>query len=927
MAREDYQKRIAGYALSTNSLLEKMLMVTEETFSAIEDVHSVVVQGLAVSDKTAEILQKQNDILTEIRDLLKDPSKAAKSSGGGGGGPKLSKLAQAGGLVAIMGLGIITFTTAFKMAGAVSPSDIQSAIMVSLAMIPISFAFAKVVEAIPTSIIMNPVFMVKVTLSMVAMAAGYALIATAIRFTPMLNGDKLLNAVAVAGVFYIVGSIFAKLMVALTNNGLFGFFMNRNRVEKTMASMVIMAGALVVIALAVSFTPRITIQQAGAFAVVSFAMIPLAIAFRQLKWVFVLSRKFKISDVKKTAIMLGLVALAIVPLGWAATMIPALNPRVIDSLFSLALVMIPISIIVSLITSAITGGGSKGMMNRVLGPAAPKPKKEKKLDKKAVLQWIGISLLAVGALVLVAIGLSKAAPYLAGALTTISSLDLKAMLKLIFVVGLAGFVVAGIVSLMRGKGERSSSGGFLGIAGGSRSSKAGKISMKDMVVGALALPVVALGLVATAWVFQLFPDTFKSPDIMWVAASSVALLLFSIPFAALTYMASKFSTTDMIMGMVAVAVLSLAILAVAYALSILPDSYTNIPIGWALSAAIAITIFAIPVTVIGLIATSGVGGMGILLGVVGMIVIAAGMLAVAWILSYIPADKLANVAKGLTTALLAPVNGIIDVFKRLKEEIGIDNLLPLAGGIIALSVALLALAGATVGIAAGGVISALGNVATAIADSVAKFFGGEKTKGPLEILEILTNKVGKIEQLAPAINTVASSLAKIAMYSGRAIDNLNRWLTTLTTASFDKQAAALERIANAYTKVSTASRTMNVEGIQKTTEMIKALAYLSEVGGDNAMEKLGDSLISAVKELANMIANFDETVKEQGNNSASVTGGLKDAVSGLINKFSSLGSSGGSTDSGGSDFDSDEVVDVLERVLRQLQTGVKTIPA
>ena len=192
---------------------------------------------------------------------------------------------------------------------------------------------------------------------------------------------------------------------------------------------------------------------------------------------------------------------------------------------------------------------------------------------------------------------------------------------------------------------------------------------------------------------------------------------------------------------------------------------------------------------------------------------------------------------------------------------------------------------------------------------------------------LVRHKVGKIEQLAPAINTVASSLAKIAMYSGRAIDNLNRWLTTLTTASFDKQAAALERIANAYTKVSTASRTMNVEGIQKTTEMIKALAYLSEVGGDNAMEKLGDSLISAVKELANMIANFDETVKEQGNNSASVTGGLKDAVSGLINKFSSLGSSGGSTDSGGSDFDSDEVVDVLERVLRQLQTGVKTIPA
>jgi TM2 domain-containing membrane protein YozV len=925
MAREDYQKKIAGYTLSTNSLLEKMLMVTEETFSVIEDVHSVVVQGLAVSDRTAEILEKQNDILTEIRDLLKDPSKATKGSGGGRG-PKLGKLAQAGGIVALMGLGIITFTTAFKMAGGVSPNDIQSAILVSLAMIPVSHAFAKVIEAIPTSMIMNPKFMVRATLSLAAMAAGYALIAVAIRATPIISGPQLMNSIAVAGVFYIVGSIFAQLLVALTHNGLFSFFMNKNRVQQTMGSMVIMAGSLLLIALAVSLTPRITLQQAGAFAIVSLAMIPLAIAFKQLKWVFVLSRKFKVSDVKKTAIMLGIVALAIIPLGFAASLVPALNPRVIDSLFSLAMVMIPISIIVSLITSAITGGGNKGMMNRVLGPAAPKEKKEKKpIDKGSVVKWIGISLLAVGALVLVAIGLSKAAPYLAGALTTISSLDMGAMLKLIFVVGLAGFIVAGIVNLMRGKGESTSTGGFLGIYGGSKSSSGGKISMNDMIVAALALPVVALGLVATAWIFQLLPEKFNTPPVMWTVGAALSILLFSVPLTALSFMSKKIGSKDMINGMIAMTVISFSILIVAYAFSLLPDKYVSIPVGWSIGAAIALTIFGIPLFILGKMGAGGI--QAILYGAAGAILIAVAILAISWILSYIPADKLASVASGLTTALLAPVNGIIDVFGRLKNEIGIENLLPLAGGIIALSVALMTLAGASVGIAAGGVISAIGNVATAIADSVAKFFGGEKSKGPLEILEFLTNKVGAIEKLAPAITTVATGLGKVAMYSGSALDNLNKWLTTLTTSSFDKQANALERIANAYTKVSTASRTMNVEGIQKTTEMIKALAYLSEVGGDNAMEKLGDSLISAVKELANMIANFDETVKEQGNNSASATGGLKDAVSGLINKFNSLDSSGGSIDSGGSDFDSDEVVDVLERVLRQLQTGVKTIPA
>jgi len=878
MAREDYQKKIAGYALSTNSLLEKMLMVTEGTFSVIENVHSVVVKGLAVSDRTAEILLQQNDILTEIRDLLQDPSKAAKSGKGSKEGPKLSKLAKAGGLVALMGLGIITFTTAFKMAGAVSPSDIQSAIMVSLAMIPISFSFAKVIEAIPTSIIMNPIFMIKATISMFSMATGYALIATAIKFTPSLNGEKLLNAIAVAGVFYVVGSIFAKLLVAFTHNGLLGFFMNRRRVEQVMASMVIMAGALVVIGLAVAFTPRITMQQAGAFAIVSFAMIPLAIAFKQLKWVFVLARKFQVADVKKTAIMLGIVALAIIPLGWAATMIPTLNPKTIDSLFSLALIMIPISIIVSVITSAITGSGNKGIMDRVLGPAAPKPKKQKKpIDKNAILEWIGISLLAVGALVLVAIGLAKAAPYLKNALSTISSLDLGAMLKLIFVVGLAGIVVATIVNLMRGK-EREGTTGMMSILGGRSSSKSGKMSVNDMIVGALALPVVALGLVAAAWIFQLLPKKFKSPDIEWTVVSSAALLLFSIPFAALTLIASKFSVKDMIMGMVAVAVLSLSILAVAYALSILPNSYTNIPIDWAISAAIALTIFALPVAVIGLIATSGVGAMGIILGVVGMIIIAAGILAVAWIFSYIPADKLASVAKGLTEALLVPINGIVDVLARIKNEIGIEALVPLAVGIIAISVSLITLAAATASVAAGGLFESIAGVGTTFFGAVSEFFGGKRKKGPLEILTELVGMSPQIAILAGDMQVLTNAFVGIIgklteSNISRLVRGVNSMILTdemmknknrySVAGYFKAYPIFLRKVASGYAAIAKAQNSMDIQVLGKTTEMIKALAYLNEVGGDNAMAKLGDALINAVKELAGMLRQLGTDINQQ----------------------------------------------------------------
>lgn len=44
--------------------------------------------------------------------------------------------------------------------------------------------------------------------------------------------------------------------------------------------------------------------------------------------------------------------------------------------------------------------------------------------------------------------------------------------------------------------------------------------------------------------------------------------------------------------------------------------------------------------------------------------------------------------------------------------------------------------------------------------------------------------------------------------------------------------------------------------------MFKALAYLTENGGEDAMATLGDSLIEAVKELASMIANFEQTVED-----------------------------------------------------------------
>ena len=923
----DIQKKTLGYAISSNSLLERLVEMSEENYRVTTKVEAAVTGTLSISQRIADSLDTQTSILLEIRDLLKDPTKTVKSSGGKGG--DIKKLGNAGGVVALMGLGLVTFIGAFMMAGKVGTREIASAIGVAIAMIPISKAFANVIEEMPTSIVSSPVMMMKMMLALSVMAFGYLAIAVAIRATPTLEPKKLLNAIAVSGVFFIVGSVFAKLLEAMTNRGLFGFFMNRNRVQQTMGSMVIMAMSLVVIGIAITAMPMITMAKAGAFAIASLALIPLAIAFKQLKFVFVLSRKFKVKDVAKTAVMMGIVAMAMVPLGYAASLIPPIDPSVAASLFGIGMAMIPVAFIVQLIGNAISG---KSVMNRVLGPGAPKEKKEKKMPTPMdVIKWSGVAVVAVGALAVIGLILAKAAPSIIKGLNAIRPLDMMAMGKLIITLLGIGLVVGMVVNLMRGKGSSSSSGGFLGIIGGSKKSKQGKISLNDMIVGALAMPVLALGLVATAYIFQMLPGEFKTPPIEWTLGSAAAVLLFSIPFFAVSKMVANVGIKNAAMGMLGMAVISLSILAVAYALSLLPNTYTPIPIAWSLSVAIALTIFAIPVTIIGLIATSGVGGVGILLGAVGMIVIAATMLAVAWILSYIPADKLANVAKGLTDGLLAPVNGIVDVLARLKNEIGVENLVPLAGGIIAISGSLIALAAATAGVAIAGLGSQFAEVGSSMLSWVT---GTEKPDGPIQILEKLLASHAKLQSTANAMKPLSESFKSLIDLS--TVDNIEK-LRDMSQAPYygyfhveamKEYPKFLDNVAKGFVAIKTAQSGMDIQIIDKTTEMFKALAYLSEVGGDNAMAKLGDNLILAVKELANMIANFDETVKEQGQESAASTNGITSAISSLVSKISPFTSSGDKQSvTAQSDFDADEIVDVLQRVLRQMQTGIKTIPA
>ena len=111
---------------------------------------------------------------------------------------------------------------------------------------------------------------------------------------------------------------------------------------------------------------------------------------------------------------------------------------------------------------------------------------------------------------------------------------------------------------------------------------------------------------------------------------------------------------------------------------------------------------------------------------------------------------------------------------------------------------------------------------------------------------------------------------------------------------YDDLQNTMKTAANMYERISKSSNEMNIEAIATTARMFEALGYLSEQGGETAIEQLGQSLVDAIAELADMIANFEGSV----NDAAASNDGLGDKIGGFIsslNPFKSDESQGASS--------------------------------
>jgi hypothetical protein len=471
-----------------------------------------------------------------------------------------------------------------------------------------------------------------------------------------------------------------------------------------------------------------------------------------------------------------------------------------------------------------------------------------------------------------------------------------------------------------------------------------KVGYNDMFKGALATILVAVTISAVSWIFSFLEGTWSAPPIEWSKSSGIAILAFGVSFAVLTMLFDKMGIGygGMLKGAIGMVVVALAIVGVAWIFTWMPDSFASAPpIDWSLSVALALVAFTVPALIIGLIATSGVGAVGILLGVVGMIVIAAGMLAVAWILSAMP--DLGAISKNFTDALMTPINAIIDAFARIKNEIGVENLLSLALGVAALGVAWLVFVGATAGASiAGGV----GNLIGGLLDGIAGLFGGDQPS-PIEILSKLAELAPKIQSLAKPLTAVAKAFGKFSiLVAGGAVEKIGKLVNAVVVPISEDVADALgitdinkylntyaktmRSVASSYGQIAAHSNSMNVEAIRASTDMFNALAYLASAGKDNALAQLGDKLILAVKELASMIADFEGTVAEAGDTNNQASSSISNAASNLVDKLTGFFTSDSSSKpapaaqaggaGGGSNANTQEIdVSSIVRAIQELE--------
>ena len=151
-----------------------------------------------------------------------------------------------------------------------------------------------------------------------------------------------------------------------------------------------------------------------------------------------------------------------------------------------------------------------------------------------------------------------------------------------------------------------------------------------------------------------------------------------------------------------------------------------------------------------------------------------------------------------------------------------------------------------------------------------------------------------------AMKKIAAAVEQMGQANYTGFPYMGTFLEKISELDLSNAKTDLESIAESYVKIAEASQNFNIEAIEASTDMFKALAYLSEQGGEEAIEALGGDLIEAVEKLALMIADFGGTVDTARANQQGFISRAADAVGNAVDSVLGTGSPSPTASSGGS---------------------------
>jgi hypothetical protein len=406
---------------------------------------------------------------------------------------------------------------------------------------------------------------------------------------------------------------------------------------------------------------------------------------------------------------------------------------------------------------------------------------------------------------------------------------------------------------------------------------ADKVGLLGLFKAGLAMSFVAMGIVGVAFVFKYLDKVgaFEAPPLDWTLKSGLALLLFAGAFAGLALVADKVGIMGLIKAALALPLAAIGILAVAYVFQYLPEKTTAPDLGWSVDTALSLVIFGIPLVLLGLAALPS-GGLALLLGAAGMILIAGTIWVVAKIFANLDPGMEAG-ARIASASLFAPIDAMTNSLALMKTKIGIENMIPLGKGLLAIAGGWLALSAAMAGKAIGGIVEGIAGGAKKALDFVTG--GLTKTDGPFQLLDKLISRKDDLIKIGPAVLSIGRGMASISKAGWNATKALKELNNIAHRKDSVKMASlSIQRIGRSYTEIAKASKMMNVPAIEASTKMFNAIAHVAKMKGQDAMSILAKELMTSVLELSKIVDKLDKNVTKQPD-------GIKGAMDGVLSGF------------------------------------------